>query len=258
MTGRCDWLADALSDAGLAFDVIPGAAKRGATGLDPLGVVGHHIGIGGTANAPGLRVVTHGRPDLPGPLCNVHLARDGHPTVVATGIAKHAGKGGGRGVFAGLVGNSSVLGVEAEGTTGEPMPPAEMDGYERLAAALLDGLRRYEGVANPVLGAHHEWRAEKPDPWGLLHGPGGMEGFRYRVAHVGVAAPTEEDDMPLTDKDVERVADAVFAKVAGSLMTTEANVVYLRNTATAEMRRGLRAIGAKLGLTVDKGEVKPG
>lgn len=69
--------------------------------------------------------------------------------------------------------------------------------------------------------------------------------------------PPEEDDMaPLSDEDVERIAEAVFQRVGGSLMKTEANVAYLRSTATAELRRGLRAIGTKLGLPVKDGEVR--
>jgi N-acetyl-anhydromuramyl-L-alanine amidase AmpD len=49
----------------------------------------HHTGSD-TATAASIAV---GRPDLPGPLSQLHIARDGTVTVVAAGVAWHAGIG---------------------------------------------------------------------------------------------------------------------------------------------------------------------
>lgn len=193
---RVLWLPDYAADEGLRVVTIPGWQKRGLDGLRPRCIVCHHIGIPGAGNAPGLGVVTHGRADLRGALCNGHLARNGTVSIVASGVAYHAGKGG----FRGAKGNSSALGIEAEGTIGERMPTAERDAYERLVAAWLRGLELEE---NSVC-AHHHWRAEKPDAWALIHPAGEWDRF---VAAVGrrLADDVEEWLMALSDKEQAEV-----------------------------------------------------
>lgn len=187
---RALWIPDYLNDFGLQVVVLPGFETRGGSSLSAKGVVMHHIGLPrGRYNAPGLGLVTHGRVDLPFTLCNVHRARDGRATAVASGTATHAGTGG----WLGLRFNPSVLGVESEGTTGEHLTSVEIDADEAICAALLAGLEREEGWAC----AHAEWAGpRKPDAWGLLNGPGGMAGFRARVAaHLNPPILEEDDDM---------------------------------------------------------------
>lgn len=244
--GDALWLPDTLRDHGLPVRAVPGWETRGMPGLRPRGVVCHHTGATGPGTAPSLRIVTNGRPDLRNALCNVHLALDGVPTVVAARLAWHAGKGG----YRGLTGNASVLGVEAEGTTGVAMPDAETEAYERLVAALVDGLRRHDHIADPLVCAHHEWRAEKPDAWALLHGPGGMDGFRYRVAHI-TAHPPQEDDMPLTDADLMKIAAAIEEGPTGQrLAAVETKVAGLTapKGPISEIRRNLRRVLVKAGV----------
>ena len=210
--GRALWLADAFRDAGVRFGRVTGWETRGHDGLQPRCVVCHHIGIGGNEDSPGLNVVTNGRPGLRNALCNLHLSRSGLPTIVASGVAWHAGKGG----YRGLSGNPSALGIEAEGTTGQPMPPAEREGYEITVAVLLDGIDRYEDWCC----AHHEWRAEKPDPWGLLHAPGGMDAFRSDVGQLLNPSLPEEEDMALYVLQ----ADGVNEKYVTGTMETKVHL----------------------------------
>ncbi|MDT5189601.1 MAG: hypothetical protein QOI28_1852 [Mycobacterium sp.] len=49
----------------------------------------HHTGSDNASAAS----IADGRPDLPGPLSQLHIARDGTVTVVAVGVAWHAGVG---------------------------------------------------------------------------------------------------------------------------------------------------------------------
>lgn len=184
---RALWLLDYLTEDGLNPAWVPGWEKRGRDGLDAEVVLGHHIGISGGGVAPGLGIVTNGHGKLRGnALCNVHGARSGRPTVVAAGVAWHAGLGG----FAGFTGNRRALGIEAEGTTGEWMSDRQYDGYIRTATSLLRGLRREEGR----FATHHDWRFEKPDAWALVHTRGGVNAFRSAI-RTRLHPPVQEDDM---------------------------------------------------------------
>ena len=133
---------------------------------------------------PSLGVVTNGRSDLAGPLCNVGLGRDGTCYVVAAGRAYHAGAGSWHGV---TNGNSELIGIEAENTgLGEPWSEVQLDAYVRLCAAIL----KHVG-ADPIMAvAHREYctpKGRKIDPAGI-----DMAAFRIRVAAAmngGVVRP---------------------------------------------------------------------
>lgn len=158
---RATWIASQLREAGLRTVEHPGWQTRGSSSFDPRGVVCHHTASRSRTNAPSLDIIVNGRSDLPGPLAQVVLARDGTCIVVASGRANHAGRGG----FRGLSGNSSVLGIEAENDgVGEPWTAEQLDAYPRLAAALLAGIHR---DAEALCG-HREWApGRKIDPHGI-------------------------------------------------------------------------------------------
>lgn len=184
LQGAALWLPDLLRDFGLPVRVVPGWQERGRPGGRFRGVVTHHIGIAGGGDSPGLGVVTHGRPDLRNALCNVHTSRSGVPTVVAAGVAWHAGTGG----YAGLQGNDEVLGNEVEGTTGEPLTSQQRGALPLITAALLEGLRTDETRSCQ----HYEWApGRKVDLW-AVHDP---HGFRLLVGHQ-LRTHFEEDDVP--------------------------------------------------------------
>ncbi len=187
---RLNWLADELRAAGLRVVEVAGWQQRGWEPYNPRGLVCHHTA--GRCNAGSLGIVTNGRSGLPGPLAQLLLACDGTYYVVASGRANHAGKGGWRG----LVGNSSVVGIEAEhpGSRSVPWPPAQLDAYYRGCAVIAKRL----GFGPDMVCAHKEWApTRKVDPIAL-----DMGAFRNRVAEAmrgkaPVPQPPEEEDLDM-------------------------------------------------------------
>lgn len=143
-------IADRLRAAGLRVVEIDGWRTRGSSTFAPRGSVDHHTAGSRAGNAPSLNVCIHGRADLPGPLCQVLVGRDLTCYVIAAGRANHAGLGGWRG----LIGNSSVYGVEREnvGTPAEPWTAAQTVHAARVHGALAGG--RFDGR---TLCRHAEW-----------------------------------------------------------------------------------------------------
>lgn len=151
-------IAQRLRDAGLNVVEVAGWQTRGSDDFDPKGSVDHHTAGARLGNAPSLQICTTGRSDLPGPLCNVLVARDNTCYVVAAGKANHAGLGG----WAGLSGNASVYGVEREnvGTVDEPWRPDQTATAAKVHAALIRGRATYDKVCR-----HAEWApTRKIDP----------------------------------------------------------------------------------------------
>ena len=204
-------LPDALRRRGLKVEVVPGWETRSAGSFNPKGAVGHWTaGPRGSTTRPSLNVVINGRPDLDGPLCNVYGARDGTAVVVAAGRANHAGAGSWRG----LVGNSSVFGTEMEGADAADFTAAQRWAYPRIHAAYCD-LGRFGPDMNC---GHSEWAGpRKQDINGYTPGT-----LRSDIAAVLAGAPTSspivEDDMPLTDADIEAVADRSVKKLLDWLL----------------------------------------
>lgn len=186
-------LANVVRTSGLTVVEAPGWRERGHgpfPGRIEV-VVGHHTAT--PAHAPGdypsLRIVTEGRSDLPGPLCNLGLGRSGTVYVVAAGVAWHAGKS----AHAGFVDlNNKSIGIEAEHPGTGPWPDEMLDAYPRLVAALCWGYRldpdRYvshRGCALPP--------GRKPDPAGITDD--------WMRATVRSLLATEGDDDDMTDED---------------------------------------------------------
>lgn len=168
--GRALWIPDKLKEYGLKVVEVDGWQTRGSDDFAPRGLVCHHTASSASGgNAPSLGICVNGRSDLPGPLCQVLLARDGTCYVIASGRANHAGEGG----YKGLSGNSSVLGIEAENNgIGEPWNNYEE--YVACAAALRDGAN----FSNDMICGHKEWTRRKIDPHGI-----DMNSFRHDVSN---------------------------------------------------------------------------
>lgn len=132
------WLPTVLRGAGLTVIEQPGWQTRGHGDVGKsLGVLCHHTAGPLKGNAPSLKVVQDGRSDLPGPLAQLVLGRDGTYYVVAAGLSYHAGAGDWRGI---RTGNRSFVGIEAENTglaNDNPWPPAQMAAYAKGVAAIL-------------------------------------------------------------------------------------------------------------------------
>lgn len=159
------WLPYALKQAGLKVAVCDGWEDRGHGDISQvLGVICHHTATPGRrGNMPTLNTLIHGRSDLPGPLSQLGLGRDGTYYIIAAGKCYHSGKG----IWAGLVnGNSNFIGIEAENTGGSddyPWPPIQLDAYHRGVAAIL----KHVGRGAEFCAGHREYalpRGRKNDP----------------------------------------------------------------------------------------------
>lgn len=172
------WLPDVLRAAGLNVSLVNGWENRGHGDVGSiLGVLCHHTAGPKTGNAPSLGTVTNGRTDLPGPLAQLVLARDGTYFVVAAGKCYHAGSGAWQGV---TDGNAHFIGIEAENTglsDDSPWPAVQMEAYHRGVAALL----KHIGQAASWCAGHKEYAL----PLGRKIDPSfDMDAFRSSVAAI--------------------------------------------------------------------------
>jgi len=172
------WIADVARAAGLKVAEQPGWKTRGSSVFNPKAVLAHHTAI--DDDAISVRVVTKGRPDLPGPLSQFVLGKDGTVYVIAAGKANHTGEGS----WAGLSGNLYFFGIEAVNKgDGTPWPQVQLDAYYKLAAALVKSL----GVGADKVASHAEYATppgRKIDPKGI-----DMSDFRAKVATLLEAKP---------------------------------------------------------------------
>ena len=188
------WLPEVLEDAGLKVAEQPGWRTRGRaeTGVVK-GVMCHHTAGSPHGVMPSLGVITNGREDLPGPLAQLGLGRDGTYFVVAAGRCNHAGGGMWQGIS---TGNSSFIGIEAENTGGEndPWPAVQIDAYQRGVAAILKKI----GANSVMCCGHKEYalpHGRKIDPsFDMVH-------FRTQVASV--LAGTAPDPIVIPNVDAE-------------------------------------------------------
>jgi hypothetical protein len=160
------WLVDAARSTGYPVVEVPGWQTRGHGGMRVVeGVVGHHTATADSAPGeyPSLGIVTDGRADLAGPLCNLGLGRSGTIYVVAAGCAYHAGASRWLGF---LDVNDEFLGIEAESAGTGTWTDAQRDAYPKLVAALLRymsrGVDRYAGHKDVCLPV-----GRKIDPVGI-------------------------------------------------------------------------------------------
>ena len=223
-TGNPTWLAEVLRAEGLDPVEFTGWRHRGhGTFKDIRGVMVHHTGSDRASAAS----IAEGRPDLAGPLSQVHIARDGTVTVVAAGVAWHAGVGMYPWVPANM-GNWHLIGIECANSGTSPSAPhrrnwpdAQYFALVRCCAAIN---RRLGHNAARTIG-HKEYAGRAQGKWD----PGGidMDLLRRDIAEqlsadVG-AVPTPRPPVP-----VGEYADILLYR--GS-----------RGTQVAELQRRLKA-----------------
>jgi N-acetyl-anhydromuramyl-L-alanine amidase AmpD len=138
-------IAAILKADGITVTEVSGWTTRGRSNLEPRAVVCHWT----AARSSVTSLLVHGRPDVPGPLCNFEvLPGRGGVRLVAAGKANHAGVA--RSGFT----NSVSLGIEA---AGPPIDREEMKIYQALVAAICreygfsvrDRVRDHREVALP-------------------------------------------------------------------------------------------------------------
>lgn len=183
-TGDPIWLADVLKAQKPALKVaeLPNWQQYGHGDYGRIwGVMVHHTG-NARADAMSIR---NGRPDLQGPLSNLHIAQDGTVTVVAAGVCWHAG----RGSYPGIPtdgGNQVLIGIECAWPrdtsitpatqTRERWPDAQIIAMRDSVAAILTRL----GLDSSRVIAHKEYAGRVQGKWD----PGNldMNWFRGEVA----------------------------------------------------------------------------
>ncbi len=168
-TGDPTWLEDVLRPAlGDRLRTLPGWKNAGVGGTMGRiwGIIWHHTG-NARETAQSIR---NGRPDLPGPLAQLHIAPDGIVTIVAVGPCNHAG----RGSWAGLPtdnANGLTIGIECayprdttlnENTIHrEPWPDAQIIAMRDTGAAITAHL----GVDASHNISHAQWATQGPAGW---------------------------------------------------------------------------------------------
>lgn len=170
---------------GLTVEAKDGWRRRGRPyNFYPRAIIAHHTASGSASgNFASDGIVTSGRSDLPGPLCQVLLGRDGTVRMIAAGYSNHAGYGGPRAGIPENQGNTYTIGIEAENNgIGEKWSAAQLNAYYRLCAALLDWMGTKD--VSKVFG-HKEWTSRKIDPAGI-----NMDYFRAQVAKALAQGPS--------------------------------------------------------------------
>ncbi|MFY1669487.1 N-acetylmuramoyl-L-alanine amidase [Plantactinospora sp. WMMB334] len=183
------WLADELRKAGLTVVEHSGwkTHDRPGSWSPTYGVVHATAAPRSQADSVQVRVVRDGRSDLPGPIANAVVDRQGRWHVVSAGrcnstLTGTAGPYKGRG-------NSQALSTEAcNDNRSEPWPAAQYRSYVRGWAAWC---RRLGWPASRLVGHKEHTPGRKTDP------TFNMDQFRRNVA--GVLAG-EDDDMEQSDK----------------------------------------------------------
>lgn len=191
------WLPEVLRAAGLKVSEVDGWKSRGQHDIGKIsGVICHHTAGPGPAegNYPSFNTIIKGRPDinLPGPLAQLGLGRDGTWIIFTAGRANHAGRGEFKGITNGhlINGNSTTIGIEAEnsGKPGDPWLPVQMDAYQRGVAAILKRVEKDAGFC----AGHKEYARNKQGKLGRKPDPSfDMNAFRASVAAIlaGTAPP---------------------------------------------------------------------
>lgn len=203
---RLTWLADVLRGAGLTVVEHDGWQDRGKDLREVLGVVWHHTASGpawSDDRVAGLLI--NGRPDLPGPLCQLGLDRTGRYHLIAAGKGNHNGYG--------TWGNQSI-GIEAYNDgVGEPWPEAQVRAYCVGTAAIL----RHLGYGTDRVRGHKE-----TDPDRKIDPTLDMDHMRDLVAaELDTPSPPDQEDIMAT---LDEVAELLDSKLAGLRANTLAEL----------------------------------
>lgn len=174
------WLEDVLrAEPGLEVRTLNGPSgwpwqKHGHGDFkDIWGVMVHHTG---GSNTPATEIRDGVRYAdgswLKGPLSQIHLSRSGVATIVAVGVAWHAG----RGDYPGLPSDNAnwhTIGIEAQNNGTEGWGVAQYGAYVKTVAAILRKL----GYGSARVIGHKEYAGKKSGKWD----PGGMDMNQFRV-----------------------------------------------------------------------------
>src|SRR5262245_9499134 len=227
LTAMADW----FRAAGLTVVEQDGwqSRSRSSGGYEsgrPWCVMWHHT-ASSTSPANDASYCSYGSPDRP--ICNLLMARDGTVWVLAAGATNTNGKGGPQTFSKGTVPtdrmNEYAVGIEiATGRTGEAYPQAQLDATftvsnvlaERLALAATDVCTHY--VWAPTRKVDPAKATSVQGPWQprscTSSGTWDLTDLRNECARRYSSGGAEgDDDMPLTQGDIDKIADAVWSKM---------------------------------------------
>jgi hypothetical protein len=166
-------VAALLKAKGVKVTEVSGWTTRGQSNFDPRAVVCHWT----VATRSITPMLVHGRPGIPGPLCNFEvLPGSGGVRLVAAGKANHAG------IAQSGFTNSVAFGIEA---AGPPIGADEMKVYHALVAAIC---KVYGFPVNDRVRDHHEIAPQRKIDISRDHD---MGEFRRRVSAL-IARPAAE------------------------------------------------------------------
>ena len=229
-------LARVLRAAGLEVVELDGWRTRGRPastgGFDPRGILWHHTG--GTPNTQAYAewMAKVGRADLPAPLCQLSVDRQGRWYVCAAGRANHAGSAKASGPIPAGDGNALYLGVEVMNTGSEGWTAAQLDSMVKGGAALSD----HYGWPAEANRAHKETSSTgKWDPGRL-----DMAAFRSRIA-----AAMNPEEITVSFRDALRLR--LFGKKGGN--RTVADVMREDNANLRAIKAAVERIEKRLATT---------
>jgi N-acetyl-anhydromuramyl-L-alanine amidase AmpD len=197
-TGDPVWLADVLRAEGVKLVEYPGWRERGHGDFkDIRGVMVHHTGSDNASAAS----IANGRPDLAGPLSQLHIARDGTVTIVALGVAWHAGVG----MYPWLptnMGNWHMIGIECANSGTSPTAPHRTNWpdaqYDALVLCCAAINRRFAQSSARTIG-HKEYSGRAQGKWD----PGAIDmeilrgDVQARIGTITSPAPTPRPPVPV-------------------------------------------------------------
>lgn len=264
-------MASVLRAAGLTVVETQGWKTRGYAGQDLAevrGVLWHHTATHRSRfneDAPTLNMCVNGRPDLPGPLCNIVLGRTGTVYLVAAGVANHAGRGVAHGIPENT-GNHYLIGIEMESSGVAPWDwtPDQIRVAPHLGAALERAyLQRLPEDMRLQLG-HKEYSYDgKIDPAGW---PGDMDGLRAAINRilsgtVQTQSVTPKEDT-LSAKEVQEIKNHINAVLlggyswAGKKHPGIGKVVEENQRRVTALRAVVEQLAAKQGVDIDYAKIE--
>lgn len=197
-TGDPTWLAEVVRAEGVTLVEYPGWRERGHGDFkDIRGVMVHHTGSDNTTAAS----IAEGRPDLAGPLSQLHIARDGTVTVVAVGVAWHAGVG----QYPWLptnMGNWHMIGIECANSGTRPGAPHRLNWPDAQYFALVRccaAINRRLGQTSSRTIGHKEYAGRAQGKWD----PGAIDmdvlraDVQAQIGAGGGQAPTPRPPVPV-------------------------------------------------------------
>jgi hypothetical protein len=183
-------LADVIRNAGFTVIEQKGWKTRGHGVMSDIRtIIAHHTAGPLDGNAPSLDTVQNGRPGLDGPLAQVLLARDSTVYVIAAGLCYHAGVSQDNDYT-----NSHAIGIEAEATGIGTWDGADMRNYGELGEVLKEHYGATHFLGHKETCSPHGRKTDPNLDMATLR--------RYGL----------ESQMPLSNTDVDRIADAVVRR----------------------------------------------